>query len=267
MSISEIINVRIISVLASAVFVVFILILNHSRKTLIAEKSQYFTIIGIDIAASAVFDAVNTYLIYYTKDIANLKVYYMMLHFSGFCYFFVHNIMTALFFLYILESTGILEKNKKFIYLIYMIPFYISQLLIILSYWNGWVYKYSIYYHYSRGPLLWLIYVISMFYAASSIFVFLRYRDTVSKEIGRDLISFILIAFCGALLQGIVPISYVEILMETVAFGGLFYTVEDERSLKDSVTECYNMKAFEYNLAVILDEKDETVADRAAASE
>ena len=142
------------------------------------------------------------------------------------CYFLAHTVLTFLFTLYILDMTGVSkEKNRRFM-LIFLFPFFVSELLVLTNPFTKIIFTLDENCSYQRGDFLWVLYAIASFYVILGVTFFFLYKNRLSAMDRTATLILISIAIFGICIQGIWSIT-VELFFEAICFLGFMLLLED----------------------------------------
>jgi hypothetical protein len=142
------------------------------------------------------------------------------------CYFLAHTVLTFLFTLYILDMTGASkEKNRRFM-IIFLFPFFVSELLVLTNPFTKIIFTLDENCSYQRGDFLRVLYAIASFYVILGVTFFFLYKNRLSAMDRTATLILISIAIFGICIQGIWSIT-VELFFEAICFLGFMLLLED----------------------------------------
>lgn len=167
-----------------------------------------------------------------SRDVAKL-VFYMM-----------QGAMAPTYMTYIMAVNGAADARKKTFYSIIMLPFLFLEVLLALNPALHLVYRYTPDGVYERGPLVIVVFLISVFYAFAGLYFFIRYHETVTWKKNIVILFATAVAIAGATIQLVHYELRVELFGLAVSFLLLLLFIEANRNEIDPMTGTYNRYAF-----------------------
>ena len=187
-------------------------------------------------------------------------------------YFIFHAALSLSFCLYLVSVTNTQLYQHKVLTILFFLPFIITVLLVLTNPLTNWAFYMSEDYIYHRGQLVLLLYGFGVFYIAAGIFCFFKNMKAISKTDSGAVLTFILIATAGLVVQAIRSSLVIELFAESLACLVLMMVLEEKSGHIDPVTNLYNRVAFadinrryivtkqKYHLVVVrLDKLDEVM--------
>ena len=187
-------------------------------------------------------------------------------------YFLFHATLSLSFCLYIISVTSTKLYQNKLLTVLFFVPYIVSILLVATNPLTNWAFYMSDDLVYHRGQLILALYGFGVFYLAMGIFCFFKNMKAISKTDSGAVLTFILIATVGLIVQAVRSSLVVELFAESLACLVLMMVLEEKSGHIDPVTNLYNRVAFadinrrfivtkqEYQLVVIkLDKLDEVM--------
>ena len=159
------------------------------------------------------------------------------------CYFVFHTTLAVSFTLYIINVTGTSLNWKKWAHILFYIPFFVAQILILTNNFTGWAF-YMDETGYHRGPLMLLLYAIGVIYIIMGFVFFIKNKKAISKVDSYAVAIFIIIATVGIALQAVKSSWLVELFSEALACLVLMMVLEEKTGHIDPVTGLLNRVAF-----------------------
>ena len=143
-------------------------------------------------------------------------------------YFLFHTILSFMFTLYVLNMTGAgKEKGRRF-FVIFLAPFFLAELLVIINPFTGFIFRLDQNLNYQRGPGIWILYGIGGTYLLLGVLFFFAYRRRLSRMDRGATLILISIAILGICIQAAFSIN-VELFFEAIGFLGFMLLLEDHR--------------------------------------
>ena len=130
-----------------------------------------------------------------------------------YAYFLIRNITPPIFILYICSFIGIwhrLKITKPLIYLTF-VPYIVDVVLIASNPFTGAIFTIDENAVYSRGSLMYILYVVAFYYVFLSLFILIRNRKLVESRKNLLLLIFQPMNIFTVLIQMLLPVFRVEI--------------------------------------------------------
>ena len=224
----------------AATFVLLILLyFTLSRKGINKPQHRMFFIVAMNGLISCIFDIASSVALSYPQTFS--VTWRDILNFLYLC---THNMQALLLCLYIIITTGVYIKKNKGFFVLLSIPYLITFLLLLLNPIFRWVFYYDANNMYTHGPLMIYLYISAFFYICMTIY----YVITKGKSIPHDkLIALIIFAFGGVssvLIQLMFPNVLIELFIQSLAFLGVLFTLENRADIYNAISKVYNRHAF-----------------------
>lgn len=159
-------------------------------------------------------------------------------------YFVFHSTLSCLFCLYILNVTGSSVSRKKIFFVIFILPYLLSELLILTNYWTDFAFYMDESNIYHRGKLMPLLYSFGVIYIILGFVFFFKYKKAVSRVDSIAIGTVIIVATFGIALQAIRSDILFELFAEAIAFLILMILLEEKRGHINQITGLLNRTAF-----------------------
>ena len=163
-------------------------------------------------------------------------------------FFVVHMSLPPLFTYYILLACGNVWQMPKRKAALYMIPFVVTELMILLNPVMEWIYSYDASFQYRREPGIASTYLSATVYLILGLYNLSLYWRAITKEKRRALTFFVVMVFTGILVQFIDRSIQIELFTDSLAALGLMLSVESEDDRIDRATGVYNRRALQEDL-------------------
>ena len=226
----------------------FVYSLTAKRRQYIPPKtirnklmSQHFVFLLMLLTnmLSSVSSVVGVYLT--TATIPNVGVWQYLFHAF---YFVFHATLSVVFTLYIINVTGTSLNWKKPGYILFSVPYAVSELLILTNSFTHWAFYMDENLVYHRGSLMILLYALGVFYVAMGFIFFFKNKKAISRVDSIAVGTFIIIATLGIVIQAIWSSALVELFSESLACLVIMIVLEDKSGHVDSMTGLLNRVAF-----------------------
>ena len=204
-------------------------------------QSQHFVFLVMIIAN--IFCAVSSVAGDYISQYGSIDIRFLQ-YVIYVIYFFFHSTLSIAFALYIMDVTGVGLTWKKWEYALFSIPYIASEILILINGFNDWTFTIDENLVYHRGPLMYLLYGLGVFYLVVGFIFFIKYKKAISKIDSIAVIVFMIIAALGIITQAAVSSLQVELFFESLACLVLMILLEEKGGHMDIVTGLLNRLSF-----------------------
>ncbi len=209
------------------------------RHRLGKTQNSLFRALALDIMLSSAFIILRVYAEEYLRAPVSENKLAALGHFG---YFITHTMLAPLFCYYMIAVVDDLHRENKIKNTLILIPFVISEVLVLGNPVTNWVY------YYEAGQLQrnWgemIIYVVGVFYFAVGIVTVLFNWNGMNKKRRSSLIFFQMITISGVLVQLFFSKIKIELLAEAIGLMGLMLSIENEDEWIEIGTFVYNRKA------------------------
>ncbi len=210
-------------------------------------KDQHFTYLFLlhTLIISALSSVLEVSMEKYFRD---KSVFSLML--LNEIYFIFHTVLSVIFVLYIINITGALKKKGLSFFAVFIIPLVFAEILIITNPFTKRLFYIDENMRYNRGPLMWALYAVAIFYVAFGVLYFLLNMKMISKLDQSATFILMFIAVLGICIQGVLSIT-VELFFESIAFLGFMLLLETRPGKAVNVRREKMSKSFIYVLALI----------------
>lgn len=159
-------------------------------------------------------------------------------------YFIFHTTLSLAFGLYIISVTGTNIKKNKVLYILFFIPYFVAEALILTNHWTGWCFYMDAESVYHRGPLMILLYGLAAFYVVMGFVFFIRNMRAITRVDSIAVGAFIVIATLGIVVQAVRSDLLVELFAEALACLVIMMVLEEKAGHLDQMTGLLNRFAF-----------------------
>ena len=144
-----------------------------------------------------------------------------LLFLSNQLYFLLHASLPICLTLYFMKYNGsALSWNGRF-FAFFLLPYGITELIILTNPFTHMVfYMEGEVYH--RGPLMPLLYVLSLIYVGMGFYFFFRYKRAIRRSDSMAIVASVFLVVLGVMLQAIRPDLLVEQFFESMGLMGPF---------------------------------------------
>ena len=159
-------------------------------------------------------------------------------------YFSFHATLSLSFCLYIISVTNTNLYKNKLLSILFFLPYILSVLMVLTNPLTNWAFYMTSEYLYQRGKLVLVLYGFGVFYIAMGVFCFFKNMRAISKADSIAVLTFILIATAGLVVQAVRSRLVIELFCESLACLVLMIVLEEKSGHIDPVTNLYNRVAF-----------------------
>ena len=167
-------------------------------------------------------------------------------------YFLTHAILCPLFFVYVCAVCGMGSFFKQKKNLLYILPFAVTEVLILFNPLLHWVYTYSEERVFTRSWGEALMYVAAGFYLGISFFRLLFSWSALTSKRRLALTYFFVLVLVGVVVQMVNIDLRCELFAEALALMGVMTSIESEDDRIDTDTGIYNRKALQTDLSTYI---------------
>ena len=196
------------------------------RMNKLKDQHYSFVLLLISLIVSAAASVTDMVLENYFL-VRSLFILYLLNE----IFYIFHTALGFLFAVYVMNLTGVFGKGRSTFDRLFPLPLILCQILVLLNPITKWIFYIDTNYRYNRGPLLWMLYALCVFYIGYGIIYFMINKQLVSKFDRMAVFILMLIAVLGIVIQAVFAIT-VELFFESIAFLGFMLLLED-RTLRE----------------------------------
>lgn len=233
---------------------VVILLAIYAKDSIPVRQNRIFALLVWVVLVSVISDlmagAVNN------MEIPLGRLSYFAGVVSNLFYFLSRNTTSFLYLLYIMSVLN-LESSKKLQKACLYAPFLTELVLIGLTPFFGWVFSLDGKGVYSRGPLLPVLYMISLSYLAAAVYFIATYRKLIPFTRRAAFYSFAVIVLITVVIQGLIPTVLIEGFGTALCIFLIYTTIQRPEELQDGQSGLLNKPAFLTMVSMKLQQKSE----------
>ena len=238
------INFDLPAFLLSLLCLIFCLTAKHRQyvppKTFNSKlKNQHFVFLCMLIAN--IVCAATSVASYYLTNATFTGAYYLQ-YILYVLYFMFHSTLSLMFALYIMDATGMNWKKPGFI--LFSIPYLVSEILILINSFNHLTFSIDENLVYHRGPLMYVLYGLGLFYVLAGFIFFIINKKAISRNDSIAVCLFIVIGTLGIATQAAFSSLLVELFFEGLACLVLMVVLEEKGGHIDLNTGLLNRISF-----------------------
>ena len=159
-----------------------------------------------------------------------------------------HGALAPMFSYYVLLVCGNAWQLSYRGIALYMLPFLLTEFLILMNPLTGWVYHYNDAFQYCRNWGAYSLYAAAFFYLSLGLLSLFRYWRAVTGAKRNALVFFIVLVVVGIVVQVVWKDIQLELFTNALAALGLMLSIEDEDDRIDMATGTYNRRALAFDL-------------------
>ncbi len=168
---------------------------------------------------------------------------YVIADICNYLYFLFHTALAPTFFFYEICVTGLIKKLKDRHLIIYNMPFFVTELLVIINPFTRWVYYYDEHFAFHRNWAEVLIYVVAAIYISVSVLSLFKTWKAITFKKKLAFLYFFVLVVSGILIQMFYLELRTELFAEALAMLGIMLSIESEEDCINQDTGVYNRHA------------------------
>ena len=196
----------------------------------------------ITLLISVILSAATSVFSVYLQSIATAELVFWQYFFHEIYYIF-HDALSTAFALYIMNVTSASAGRGRRFFLIFLIPFFVSEILVFINIFSHIVFYMDDEFVYHRGPVLPVLYVIGLLYLILAFVYFFRYKKAISHADSRAIGILMLLSAAGVIIQALRSEIAVELFAESLTLLGMMIMLEERGGYTDAVTGALNREA------------------------
>ena len=199
-------------------------------------------VVFIILVITNIFSSASSVGGVYLQAIASEKVvlWQYVLHVV---YFLFHTSLSVFFALYIMDVNGASVGRSRLFYVLFSLPFIISELLVLTNSFTGVIFYMDDQFVYHRGSLIGICYAVGFLYLVMGFFFFFKYKQAISDTDSKMVGILMGVSAVGVIIQAVRSDIIVELFAESLAFLGLMLMLEEKSGHIDPVTGALNKAA------------------------
>ncbi|MBR0165220.1 MAG: EAL domain-containing protein [Lachnospiraceae bacterium] len=221
----------------------------RKRKVRSKQNIVYLMMIG-NLMCSAVV-AVISNLIQQSPELRR-EAFRPLLVASLMAYFLIHNVLPAMYALYIRIVIGLDANSTRVRQMVFLLPAILGVVIVWLNLPFGWVFAVTEDMRFARRGMEYVLYAFSAFYLIAAFYYLARYHVALLKKTMNALYMYYIVTIFGVLFQLLFPSVKVELFFESIACLGLMLTFEEDEAMHDPVTGLLNRMAFRQDVTRLL---------------
>ena len=187
------------------------------------------------------------------KQIWGAKYYWLMFGRQELL-FIVHHFTAPAFAMYLMGLNGTLRSRSKDFFLLLFTPLLLCEALIISNLFTGDIFAYPDF-HYARGPLMPLLYVVGIVYYVLGILEMFRGRKTLNRRNWYFLLLVYTFISASILIQMFFPQIICEYFAESLGVFVFLNAFENDASYYDMETGLFNRHGLIEDMRVAMSAK------------
>ncbi|MBR1440820.1 MAG: EAL domain-containing protein [Lachnospiraceae bacterium] len=216
----------------------FLLIQRRIPRT----RNKIYVNILLNLAASGVFTTLGGYFENSFRETGYGS--YPAMYLCLFLYFILHASLAFLFCCYVFMVNGLAERRSMIFYVTLTIPMILTELLVLSSPFTSAIFYIDPNNFFRRGPLEWVMYLMSVCYMIAAVYSLLRYQKAVTTGVRHTILLFFVVTLIAVLVQFLIPGLKVELFAEALSMLAVLLIIENEDQRVDPITGVYNREAF-----------------------
>ena len=162
----------------------------------------------------------------------------------NYLYHIPHSMIPAIFTFYLFIMTGVSKKHSKKFTFMFFIPYLLVLLLQITNPFTNAIFYSTPETSYIRGRYMYVMYAMGVFYVVLSIYLIIRYRNSIPSTKMVPVVAFILISAGAMVVQYFFPQLLIECFVQVAMTVYMLVTIENSQELYNADTNVYNRRTF-----------------------
>lgn len=217
----------------------------RSRGPLLMSQKVFRILIWVNIGAM-ICDVIQVLC-----DGTAYRFSYFIENITIFLYYVLHSLVGYIFTLYVdYELYPDNERFKKRL-IYYSVPAVATEIMTILSFWNGWIFVIDENNSYVRGSLFYVPIAVALGYTLYIFYMLIKYKkeymldSDAQGELFKRLFVLPILPCVGAILQALIPGSVWTFPATTLAILINYTIVQNGYMARDHLTGLYNRSQLE----------------------
>ena len=168
---------------------------------------------------------------------------------ASYVYYIVHASLLPTYAIFIGMVSGtwyMYMEGKPKVKLLFSLPYILNIALVLINPVTHWVLRFPKG-HYDRGPYVWILYLIALFYMLQTLTYLIKHKETIDSARMFAFIAIYPILVISAVVQYFMPNALIEMFAITASLLILmFFVIKPEESL-DTAIGTRNMTAFKHD--------------------
>ena len=168
---------------------------------------------------------------------------------ASYVYYIVHASLLPTYAIFIGMVSGtwyMYMEGKPKVKLLFSLPYILNIALVLINPVTHWVLRFPKG-HYDRGPYVWILYLIALFYMLQTLTYLIKHKETIDIARMFAFIAIYPILVISAVVQYYMPNALIEMFAITASLLILmFFVIKPEESL-DTAIGTRNMTAFKHD--------------------
>ena len=212
-------------------------------KDMRSRENRLLVVIVFNGLACAVFDLLSTLSHYPDVHFSRTA-----LEFFAYGYLVLHNLVPAMFYIYVTMVTGISERRPLRVYALLMSPLALVMLLFLLNPMTGCLFYFDAANEYFRGPWMPCLYFAALYFAGLFTIHVIRYSRAISRKRIVMILLFQVVAASAVVVQFFFMGFKIELFSQACVYLGILLTIDDESAVYDREIGAYNRHALTIDL-------------------
>lgn len=175
--------------------------------------------------------------------------------FINYVYFITRNLVPLFYLRYVAAVLNIHRKKTAAHMISLYLPILISSIVIAITPFTNAVFYIDTEGRYNRGPMIFVLYAVSVYYLLLIILCTLIYRKTIPFYRAAAFSGFVIISVAGAVAQACFPDFSVETFSISICLLLTHLTIQRPEELIDGITDLFNRNALSIMLSMNLQSK------------
>ena len=210
----------------------------YIKKGIRSKQNKVFLLIIISNLFAAVADISSA-----IADMSSDRYSTFYLYFINSLYMIFHLIVPPLICFYLYYMLGFRYKPHSKVPWIIASPYIVSLVLIFVNPVTKWVFFFDEEGDYTRGPVLPVLFALTVAYLIIAIYKVIRHGKAASPGKLIMIIAYIVIGVLGVAVQYLFPGLLIELFVESIVCLGVLFSIENYDEMISPVTRVLNRNA------------------------
>lgn len=211
------------------------------KKDIQKRQNKVFIVIIVSGLITTAFDILSAIAdAQVMRDPSKMAFSYVM----NYGYLLTHNVMPFLFVVYVLMMTNLYVKFSKLSLCLLTVPILADVVVMVLNAPFQWIFTYDEHNRYIHAPMINLLYLNAFLYIGLSLYYTYKCRKNIPKNKVIALVIFVFSSLLSIILQYIFSSVLLELFVQSLAFLGILFTIDNEDEIYNGITGVYNRREF-----------------------
>lgn len=228
---------------AASLVCVFLIVSLLLRKLTKGRNNLLFLAIVVMMFITSTSDVINnSFGIFIPQNAYNVAYQYICMY----IYYFVRNSLSPLYIIYLSSYFGLwhIFKKKKFLFWIFMAPYLVDVVMLIVNMRTHWVFGISDEAVYYRGDYITVLYIVAFVYFILCTAYCIIHRKKIQGLKFWVLVSYAPISGAAVLVQFLRPAMQIEVIVTAIMTVLVSISVQRPEESSDQLVKAFSYGAY-----------------------